>query len=132
MGASPYVSRSYWGKTGREAFLPHPLPPILNRVKINDLNDKYNVTIFRTNVHGGKAFAAEQKIRELKKRISKVKTISDQNKAKISPTAIIKRSAENMNNVKSKNYKLTPNETEKKSLQNQRFRTQFNFERIKI
>ena len=45
---------------------------------------------------------------------------------------IIKRSAENMNNVKSKNYKLTPNETEKKYLENQRFRTEFNFERIKI
>ena len=69
------------------------MPPILNRVKINDLNDKYNVTMFTTNVRGGKAFAAaaEQKIRELKKRISKVKTISEQNKAKISPTAIIKR-----------------------------------------
>ena len=36
-----------------------------------------------TNVRGGKAFASEQKLRELKKRISKVKTISDQNKAKI-------------------------------------------------
>ena len=37
-----------------------------------------------------------------------------------------------MNNVKSKNFKLTPNETEKKYLENQRFRTEFNFERIKI
>ena len=36
-----------------------------------------------TNVRGGKAFASEQKLRELKRRISKVKTISDQNKAKI-------------------------------------------------
>ena len=36
-----------------------------------------------TNVRGGKAFASEQKLRELKKRITKVKTISDQNKAKI-------------------------------------------------
>ena len=53
------------------------------QVKIKDLNHKYNVTMFTTNVRGGKAFAAEQKIRELKKRISKVKTISDQNKAKI-------------------------------------------------
>ena len=63
------------------------------QVKIKDLNDKYNFTMFTTNVRGGKAFAAErkiagkafaaeQKIRELKKRISKVKTISNQNKAK--------------------------------------------------
>ena len=37
-----------------------------------------------------------------------------------------------MNNVKSEKYKLTPNEIEKKSLENQRFRTEFNFERINI
>ena len=55
--------------------------------------------MFSANVRGAKAFAAEQKIRELKKSISKIKTISDQNKAKISPTTIIKSSAENMNNV---------------------------------
>ena len=37
-----------------------------------------------------------------------------------------------MNNVKHEKYKLTPNETEKESLENQHFRTEFNFERIKI
>ena len=47
------------------------------QVKIKDLNDKYNVTMLTTNVRAGKAFAAEWKIRELKKRISKVKPISD-------------------------------------------------------
>ena len=52
------------------------------QVKIKDLNDKWKVTIFITNVRGGKAFAAEQKIRELKNRISKIKTISDQSKSK--------------------------------------------------
>ena len=66
--------------------------------------------MFTTNARGGKAFAAEQKVRELKKRISKVKTISDQNKAKISLTTIIKCSAENTNNVKCEKYNLTPNE----------------------
>ena len=67
---------------------------------------KYNVTMFKTNVHGWKAIAAEPKIRELKKRISKLKTISDQSKSKIPPTTRIKRSAENMNDVKSEKYKL--------------------------
>ena len=43
-----------------------------------------------TKVRGGKAFAVEQKLRELKNRISTVKTISDQNKAKISLATIIK------------------------------------------
>ena len=74
--------------------------------------------------------AAEQKIRELKKRLSKEKTISDQNKAKISPATIINCSAENMNNVKSKKYRLTLNEIEKKTLENRQFRTEINFERI--
>ena len=80
------------------------------QVKIKYLNDKYNDAMFTTNVRGGKSFAAEQKITELRKRISKVKTTSHQNKAKISSTTIIKHSAENMNNVTSKKYKLTPNE----------------------
>ena len=43
------------------------------QTKIKDLNEKYNVTMFTTSVRGGKAFAAEQKIRGLKNRISKIK-----------------------------------------------------------
>ena len=50
------------------------------QVKIKDLNDKFKVTIFITNVWGGKAFAAEQKIRERKNEIQKTKAVSDQNK----------------------------------------------------
>ena len=59
--------------------------------------------MFTTSISGGKAFAAEQKIRELKSRIAKLKAISDKNKAKIPPTTIIRQSDENMNDVKSKN-----------------------------
>ena len=43
------------------------------QVKSKDLNDKYNVTIFMNSIRGGKAFSAEQKIRELKSRIAKLK-----------------------------------------------------------
>ena len=46
------------------------------QVKIKDPNDKFNVTMFTTSLRGGKAFAAEQKIRELKSRTSKLKAIS--------------------------------------------------------
>ena len=59
--------------------------------------------MFTTSISGGKAFAAEQKIRERKSRIAKLKAISDKNKAKIPPTTIIRQSDENMNDVKSKN-----------------------------
>ena len=39
---------------------------------MKDLNDLNNVEMFTTSVRGGKAFATEQKIRELKNRIGKV------------------------------------------------------------
>ena len=35
--------------------------------EIKKLNQKYNVEMFSTKIRGGKAFAAEQKIREFKK-----------------------------------------------------------------
>ena len=38
-----------------------------NQNQIKKLNDEFNVEMFHTKVRGGKAFAAEQKIREFKK-----------------------------------------------------------------
>ena len=58
------------------------------QIKLKDLNDKNNVEMFTTSVCGGKAVAAEQKIRELKTRISKL----NPQKLKISPTKIISSS----------------------------------------
>ena len=69
------------------------------QVKIKDLNDKYNNTIFTTSNMDGKALTAERKIRELKSRIAKLKAMSDKNRAKIPPKTIIRQSAENMNDV---------------------------------
>ena len=43
--------------------------------KIFDLNKRYNVDMFSTAVRGGKAFAAEQKLRELKKGIFRLKVL---------------------------------------------------------
>ena len=44
------------------------------QIKIKDLNKQNNVEMFSTSLRGGKAFAAEQKIRELKTEISKLKS----------------------------------------------------------
>ena len=96
------------------------------QVKIKDLNDKFNVTMFTTSITGSKAFAAKQKIRKPISRIAKIKAISDKNKAKIPPTTIIKQYAQNMKGVKSKKYGLSPNDIEKKA-----FKTLFIIERIK-
>ena len=87
--------------------------------------------MFTTSLRGRKAFAAEQKIRELKSRISKLKAISDKKKAKIPAVTIVKQSAENMNNVKSEKYGISPNVIKEKSLSSEKFRTLFNFKRIK-
>ena len=87
------------------------------QVKTKDLNDKYNVEVFSTSVRGGKAFVTEQK-KELKSRVAKLKT-------KVPPTTIILQSPENMNNVQSKKYGITPNKIELKSLPSEKFKTLF-------
>ena len=98
---------------------------VIIMVKIKDLNDQNNVEMFTTSARGGKAFAAEHKIRELMTRISK----SNVQKLKISPIKINLNSANNMNSVQSEKYGLSPEEIEKKSLSSERFRTLFNFHR---
>ena len=45
------------------------------QAKIKDLNDKYGVEMFTTTLRGEKAFAAEQNIRELKSRITKLSAL---------------------------------------------------------
>ena len=72
--------------------------------------------MFTTSLRGENVFAAEQKIRELKNRILKLRAISEKQKAKIQAVTIIKQSAENMNNVKSEKYGISPNAVEEKSL----------------
>ena len=67
------------------------------QAKLKDLKDENNVEVFTTSVCGGKAFAAEQKNRELKARISKLNA----QKLKISATKIISSSVNNMNSIKS-------------------------------
>ena len=50
--------------------------------EIKKLNVKYNVEMFSSRIRGGKAFAAEQKIRELKKIIFKTKNVYKMSKKK--------------------------------------------------
>ena len=53
--------------------------------EIKKLNKKYDVEMFITRVRGGKAFAAEQKIREFKKLLLNIKSLYKKNKMKIKP-----------------------------------------------
>ena len=87
------------------------------QVKLKDLNEANNVEMFTTSIHGGKAFAAEQKIRELQTRIAKLNA----QKLKILSTKVILSSASNTNK-----YGPIPEKIEQKSLFNERFGTIFN------
>ena len=97
------------------------------QVKIKDLNNGNNVEMLTTSsVRGGKAFAAEQKIRELKTRIAKLGA----QKLKTTPTKIIQTSALNMNNMKRETFGLSPEEIEKGILIGERFKRIFNMHRL--
>ena len=96
------------------------------QVKIKDLNDKNNADMFTSSLRGSKAFAAEQKIRELKRRTAKLNA----QKLKISPIKILQSSVLNMNIMKSVEYGLSPEEIESRSLAGERFKTVFNMHRI--
>ena len=82
--------------------------------------------MFSTSLRSGKAFAAAQKIRELKTRIAKLAS----QKSKISPNKIIEVSASKMNIQPTKKYKLAPEEIEQKALQSERFRALYNMFRL--
>ena len=82
------------------------------QIKIHDLNNQNNVEMFTTFICSGKAFATEERIRELKTRVAK---LNIQN-LKILLTKIILNSAENINSVASEKYALSSNEIEKRSL----------------
>ena len=92
------------------------------QVKIKDLNELNNVTMFSTSLRGGKASAAEQKIRELKTRIAKLKS----QKLKILPKKIIEISTANMNIRPSAKYSFSPEEVEKRALESERFIVLYN------
>ena len=98
----------------------------LQQVKIKDLNDLNNVEMFSTSLRGGKAFAAEQKVRKLKARIAKLNS----QKQKIGPIRIIEILTKNMNIQPSKKYIFSPEEVEKNPLKNERFRTVSNMHRL--
>ena len=58
-----------------------------NQIKI--LNNKFNVEMFHTKVGGGKAFAAEQKIREFKKNLLRSKRFEKSSNKRIRPNDLI-------------------------------------------
>ena len=98
--------------------------------EIKKLNEKYNIEMFSTKVRGGKAFAAEQKIREFKKILLKSKRLHKVTKTKrFEPRKIIQKAANNMNLTTSQKYSLPPDKIEKKSLESENFQV-YDFHRL--
>ena len=60
--------------------------------------------MFSTAVRGGKAFAAEQKLRELKERLSRLLVLQRNTKTKLkSPNVLIQKAVDNMNSLPTTN-----------------------------
>ena len=82
---------------------------------IKRLNQQFNVEMFHSKVRGGKAFAAEQKIRELKKILLKSKRFVKSRGERIKPNQLIKKAVENMNETASTKYGVSPESVENKT-----------------
>ena len=72
--------------------------------------------MFQTKVQGGKAFAAEQKIKEFKKSLLRSKRFEKSRRNRIKPNDLIKKAVQNMNETISTKYQLAPKTIEKRSL----------------
>ena len=85
--------------------------------------------MFSTATRAGKAFAAEQKLRESRKSIKAMGKKAVEKK--INPYKIIKTSVDKMNSLSSAKYKQSPNEIERNSLNSEASKERFNFLRSK-
>ena len=80
--------------------------------------------MFKTHLRGGKAFAVEQKIKELEKIPCKTKTIEKRFKNKrLELIELILKLKKNINNARSEKYSFEAETIEKRNL----FRTKSNF-----
>ena len=63
--------------------------------QIKKLNDEFNIEMFHTKMRGGKAFAAEQKVREFRKILLRSKRCEKKpRKNRINPNDLIKKAAQ--------------------------------------
>ena len=72
--------------------------------------------MYYTKIFGGKAFVAEQKMREFKKILLRSKRFEKMKKKRIKPNQLIKNAAKNMNETVSLKYSPLPEVIEEKSL----------------
>ena len=83
---------------------------------IKNLNKESDVEMFHSKVRGGKAFAAEQKIREFTKILLKSKRFVKSGGDRLKPNQLIKKAVENMNETISTKYGVSPQNVENKTI----------------
>ena len=87
--------------------------------------------MFSSKIRGGKAFAAEQKIREFKTLLFKSKRLHKiTKKTRLNSKKLIKNAVENMNRTNSQKYGYPPETVERKSLSDDIFQEIYDFHRI--
>ena len=92
---------------------------VLNEIK--KINKKY-LEMFSSRVHGGKAYSAEQKIREFKKLLFKSKRVHRATSNKRFEK-LIRLAVKNMNNIRSQKYVMHLVQQNKNRLKNKNFRS---------
>ena len=90
-----------------------------NQNKIKQRNKTFDVDMLHTQLRGGKAFAAEQNIREFKKillRSKQFEKMKKKKKKRIRPNELIGNAPENMNKTIPTKHGLAPENIEKRNL----------------
>ena len=70
--------------------------------------------MFSINTRGGKAFAADQKIWEIKKILLKSKRTEKRPGKRLKPNKLIKKATNNLSKTRSAKYRLSPNQIKEK------------------
>ena len=88
--------------------------------------------MFSSRVRGGKAYAAEQKIREFKKLLFKNKKAHKKTStsARFDLKKLIRKATANINNVQSQKYDCPPEGIEENAIRSEKCREIYNFYRI--
>ena len=89
--------------------------------------------MYSTNLRCGKAFAAEQKIRELKKTLLRSKRMEKFKEKRIKPNELIRKATFNSNNTRSAKYGYSPQQLQEQALEpktGKYFQEVFDFDRL--
>ena len=100
--------------------------------EIKRLNRKYNGEMFSSRVRTGKAYAAEQKIREFKKLLFKSKKVHKvtSTSARFDPQKLMRKATANMNNIQSQKYSYPLEGIEENAIESKKFRDTYNISRL--